>query len=210
MAVGDIYRVRVLSYWGTGAFHLGYNIMHFRTYIQTGAGATATEIAVALDATWNAFYIAIMSANATYRGTSVQRIWPLPVGVEAYDNQNNSVGGVAGDLMQSESGLIRLRSFQGGKRAHGRIYVNFPSEASSGTTGNPTGTYPTDLQTLANAIGPTQTIVGGGGTVSLEQVIFNRDDPDASLKVITLEAQTLWANQRRRRARGKVVAVLPF
>lgn len=203
MAIGNIYRTRVLCVHATN--HLAFNIMYWRVRSEAGLGASLAEIATALDNTWAAPYKAVMSANAQYRGVGVQRVWTLPASAEVAGAGNIGVGGVAGDLLQYQAGLIKKTSLLAGRANQGRIYIPFPSEADNAASGIPSAGYTTNLGLLAAAIDITQTIVGAAGNVVLDQVIWHRSTPGTTTTVDNLIAQTLWATQRRRSTRGKIL-----
>jgi len=206
MAVGDILKVRNICY--RPGFHLGVNVTHWESIATTGAGVTLKEFVIAYDATVAAAYLSVLSQGARYRGTGAQKIHPAPVSAEAASVLNDAAGTEASDLMQTQSGLIRKRTNLAGRKYRGRIYIPFPGEARNDATGNPDATYTAKLALLAIAIDVTQVIVGAGGTETFQQVLYHRLT-NTWTPIESLTSEILWATQRRRSQRGKLLA-LPF
>jgi len=208
MAVNDIHKVRVVTYNGTLiAAHLGINVMHWQVVSETGLGVSEQELATVFDADWANSYAALISANAQYRGTGAQRIWPI-LGLEAVETANKQAGGVAGDLLSAQCGFLEKFSALGGRQNKGRMYVPFPSEADNTAANEPSAGYIVNLAALAVAIGTSQVVVGVGGTATLRQVIYHRTTHTGT-DVTLLAFDTQWATQRRRMPRGKLRPV-PF
>lgn len=210
MPVGDVWKTRVVTYHGSlTAAHLGINVYHWVTIIETGIGATALEIATALDGTWFNQYLAVMAQKAFYRGTGAQRIWPLPGGLEATFAGNTAAGGVASDLLSGQAGLLHKDSVFSGRENRGFTFVPFPGEGDNDADNSPTGGYVTRLSALATQVGIAQTIVGAGGTTNLIAVIYHRKVPGTYTIMSNLSADVEWATQRKRMPRGKLRPV-PF
>ncbi len=208
MAVNDVYLVQSLAYHGpTTNCHVGVNTTYWQVFSLTGGGVTDQEIATGLDGTWAGKYLAIMSANARWRGVRVQRILPT-LGTEFHQIGSDAPGDVAGDLLASQCGLIRKVTVLGGRANRGRIYVPFPSEAANAADGSQTVGYLASLADLRDVMAGFMTIVGVGGTGTLVQVLFHRADSSVT-RVDDLVPQVGWATQRRRMLRGRARPI-PF
>ncbi len=208
MAVGDVLKVRIVTYHGALLnAHLGINVLHWRISAETALGVTLKEVADALDLTWGASYQALMSASADYRGTGVQRILPT-LSIEFPSFAGAGPGAIATDLLSGQCGLIHKATALGGRENRGRTYIAFPPESLNDADNKPTAAYNAALTTLAGNIDITQTIVGAGGTATLKQVIFHRET-NTTTDLTGFTTQTEWATQRRRMPRGKLRPV-PF
>lgn len=208
MAVNDIYRVTVGTYWG---LQVGLNVTHWRVAIITGNQPGDALIAGAFDNKFANPYKGLLHSGATYYGVRIQRIQPGVPGLPAV-SANFSGGGLAGaaGLPPGTSGVITFRTPLAGRSWRGRIYVPFPSEADNGdVTGRPVAGYVTNLAALGLLYRTPTTQTVGGDSVTLEMGVFSRKVP--AFTVVTQHvARDRWATQRRRSDFGRVNAVPPF
>ena len=205
MAVGDVIKLRAVC-WRAGP-HLGVNVTHWISVTETLAGVTVKEFVDAMALVLPGPYKNCLSANANYRGIGAQKILPT-LGAEHVNVTGAGVGTDSGDVLQTQSGLIKKLTAFGGRKYRGRMYVPFPSESRNSAAGNPDSTYTTNLAVLAGAYDLFQTIVGAGGTATLAQCIYHR----ATNTVTVMDnqiAELQWGTQRRRQERGKILP-LPF
>lgn len=207
LATGDVIKVRIATIWQS---QLGLQVRYYRVTVAVG-GPMQGEIASTLDGIYAPQLKPCLHIAATYRGTDVQRIWPLPPAAPAYEVANQGLGTVAGDGLPSYvCGLYGFVTQRAGRRYRGRTYIPFPGEASSDATGRPSGAY----QTLASAWGSTlwtQRLVSygaGARTATLDPILWHRDT--LTWDVITGGAVRIyWASQRRRGDFGRT-NLLPF
>jgi len=213
-AVNDILEVTVLTVDGS---QIGLNRTHWRVKGLVTGGATMLEIAQALDGTWAAAYKTLINNNATYRGTQVQKIWPLPrIFPESSVALTAAGTGGANALPKQTAAVIGFQTAKAGQAYRGRMYVPFPSATANDVTGVPTGAYMTKIANLITAYGLGQTIVGATGSTDMDLVIWHAKaglhglplahtyDPATNA---TSKAQ--WATQRRRGDYGQINK-LPF
>lgn len=200
MALEDIYQIRIRVIAGVQE---AVNVLHMRTTLEAGNGATPIEIASVLSAEYAPLYKAVLSDSAIYQGVGVQRIRPLPVGVEAFSPIGAGAGVVPDDpLPQQVSGLITLRTSLSGRRQRGRKYIPFPAEFHNDDDVMPSNAYLNGLISLAQEFVSADTIVGALGTTGLNPVIFHRDLGTSDL-VTSAVARATWATQRRRGGFGR-------
>lgn len=200
MAVGDLLSVQVV---GASATQVAINTVHYQVVAEAGAGVPVGIIATQMDTLLHAAYKALMSAQATYRGVMVTKIWPLPRSVRGEENQNAAIGQVAGDgLPWQVSGVLSFSTAFGGAKYRGRVYIPFPGEADNDNTQAPIAGYVTRLTTLLNLWLASQVINNGGNSVTITPGIYHRGDHTFT-PFNTGLAKQLWATQRRRGNYGR-------
>lgn len=199
-------RLRVVCYTDK---QVAVNTVQYLCTISNGTGQTDLAVASAMDAVLHTAYKACLSAQAKYRGVSIQKILPLPAWAPQVVTGNDGAGGVAGDMMSTQScGIITAKTNFAGARGRGRVYIPFPGEASNDATAIPSTTYVTNLNGIGTLLFNPWTIGGAPNQVTLEPIIFNRVTGGA-LMVSSYVSQRKWANQRRRGDYGKYNS-LPF
>lgn len=200
MAVGDIWQLSPCV-WDT--VQLSLNALHYQVVSETGAGATAQEVADDFDGLWSTDYKALTANTASYLGVLAQRIRPLPVGLRG-KGVAGAGAGTAGAIgaPTAAAGLIRKQTNQGGRRGAGRIYIGFMAVADIAGDGSPTGSYVTRLGTLAATIIGTFTTVGAGGTTALVGGVWSKKF-GAFFPYTQLQELPFVATQRRRSFFGR-------
>lgn len=200
LALGDIIRVRAASYT---ANQQGINVVHFRVSSVNGSSQTDLQVATALDTAMEGRYKAALSAQARYRGISVQKIRPLPVTFPQIVTANDGVGLVAGDLMSTQtSGIISSQTNLAGPGFRGRAYIPFPGEASNDVDGTPTAAYVSLIDDLGEMLYEAHPVGAGPNDIVITPVLFHR--ATATFTDITgFVARDKWATQRRRGSYGK-------
>lgn len=149
-------------------------------------------------------YKALMSGNATYRGS---RAFFREAGGLFDSNWEIStigqgVGGRLGDVLPKQvCGIVtRLGVFKGRKH-RGRIYVPFPDEAANDPTeGRPNAAYLVDLSTYGQAVTDPLAVNNLGHTATLlpgHIVEINPGDKQF-FEWVSYVARPYWATQRRR------------
>lgn len=208
MALNDIYRVTVGTYWG---FQVGLNVTHWRVSIIVGAQPGDPIIAAAFDAGFAGVYKTLMHAQATYYGVRVQKIEPQPVLFPAVSANNSGIGtaGAAG-LPSQNSGLVTFRTPYAGRSFRGRLYMPFPAEQDNvDATGRPTNGYITNLNALANFYRTPLVAQLAGNSVTLELGVRGRSIP-SFIVVNAHVVRPFWATQRRRGDFGRPNVIPPF
>jgi hypothetical protein len=211
----DVLEVTVAMLLGA---QLGLNKTTWQVTGTTTGGATQQEISAVLDGNWAAAYKALVANGVAYRGTSVQKIWPLPRVVREF-NVTNAGAGTAGAAAcpTQTAGLISFQTANSGRSYRGRIYIPFPAIVDVQNSGAPVVGYGTRTATLATWYVNPITIVGVGGSTTIQQVIFHRKPtksggpPPAhsSDNVVSSSTRVLFATQRRRGEYGRQ-NILPF
>lgn len=203
----DHVQVRVVCYTPT---QVSENVLDYvvRSPVIT-LGATLQEIAAALATTFQADFKAFMPSVARFRGVSAQDL-SNPVSVPYTDATKDGAGTNGALLAPTQtSGLIQKRTLSGGRKNRGRIYVGFPSQANIAGTGGMNGAGLTLLANIQDTIDVSQTIVGAGGTTTLDLVVWHRGGAFDYTLVNQLVAVGEWATQRRRGQFGRI-NVTPF
>lgn len=179
-----------------------------RSPVITG-GASVQEIATALNTTWHAAYKAMMPSVARFRGVSAQDL-SSPISNIYFNNAHDGVGTQGVSLAPTQTSfLLRKHTLSGGRSNRGRIYVGFPSLDWVFADGGTTPAALVALLALAAVLGPSQTIVGAGGTTNLDLVIWHRSGPINYTLVDSIRTTTAFATQRRRGQFGRI-NVPPF
>lgn len=210
----DIVEVTVLTKFDE---QVGIN-RWFLNYSSTSGTAVDEDVANALEPPINLLYNALLSASANFGGIGV-RIW------RAFIVQTNpfyvvsavAPGAVAGDPLPGQvSGLIKKVSNLPGKKAYGRAYIPFPSEADNSNLGRPSAGYVTRLQALAGYMEAPGAFVGPNGLFALTGRHKWRTNPDspppanyAFAPVTQFVAREAWATMRSRGDYG-AANILPW
>jgi hypothetical protein len=206
LAVGDILQTRFVSYLSP---QLGQVVRHYRVSGITLVPPTDQDAADQLDATFRPLIRAVLCIAASYRGTGVQRLRPLPKTVEVHSSAAAAAGLDAADpLPMQTAGLISLRTAIAGKANRGRSYLPFPSINANNLSGHPAILYLAALDTLAVALTQQQTITVLGGAATLDPVIFHRGTGTGTV-IVSRKTNSSWATQRRRGDLGRT-NVVPF
>ena len=100
MPIGDIYKSRFINTLGN---QTAYNVSFWRIISIVGVEATAVDYAKDLDVKFNVLFKPIMTGAASWWGTGLQLIRPLPVGVEVFYTANAGAG-TAGTKATDHSG----------------------------------------------------------------------------------------------------------
>jgi hypothetical protein len=195
MAVNDIASVTLQC---AHLEQVAVNVLYFRSGFTVGNPILDTNTAVAFEAALAPSLIACLSANAAYVSTTFRHLLPFPPRLPAPSAVLSAVGGVAGDSLPDQCcGALTKRTAFSGRKFRGRVYVPFPSEASSDVTGRPTAGY----QALISAYGAA--ILGGViVTVGADQegwipVLLHREDLSNTV-ITSMVTRAYWTTQRRR------------
>jgi len=200
MAVGDILQATFVTVAGSQA---GLNVRHYRSIATVGGSVGVDQFANALFDDFDTAYITLMSAQATFNGVLVQKIFPLPMGMPAMSAQAPLVGLITGDLLPRQvAGLISLRTDFAGRRFRGRVYVPFSGENASELDSSPTAAYLAGLSTLAQQFLQQVTVIQGAATETIAPVIWHRDLQTTDF-IRTAMIHDAWATQRRRGSFGR-------
>lgn len=203
----DHVQVRVVCYTPS---QISENVLDYvvRSPVIT-LGATLQEIASAIATTFHTDYKAFMPSVARFRGVSAQEL-SNPVSIPYTDSTKDGPG-VNGALLAptQTSGLIRKQTLSGGRSNRGRIYIGLVSQANIAGTGGMNGAGLTLLDNIKDTIDVAQTIVGAGGTTTLDLVVWHRGGAFNYTLVSQLVAASEWATQRRRGQFGRT-NVVPF
>lgn len=204
--VNQIWQLRVVCYT---ADQIAVNTAHYRVTAVTGGGAVDSDAAVSFDTALNGVYKATISAQARYRGVSLQRVMPAPPTRPARVVVSDGVGAIAGDMMAKQvSGIISTGTELAGRSQRGRVYIPFPGEPDNQANGTPTPGYVTAVQAIANVMFSSRTLGIGGATSAVIPVLWHRGSLTWD-EVTHKDAKPFWATQRRRGNYGRVNS-LPF
>lgn len=140
---------------------------------------------------------AVLVSGASYRGAIARLIRPFQ-SVSYTSTLSQGPGLNAGDALPPQTaGLISLKSDSPGRRGRGRMYLPFPSEASSGADGKPMQAYVNAASQLVMLLTQSRIITIGGVDNEVEPVIFSRVDGQ-SARITAMTVRQSWATQRRR------------
>lgn len=175
-----------------------------------GTGADTDDAAAALNTQFAFGYRGMMPSSASYRGVSVQRIFPLPRTVASIDVTLAGVGQALGGLQPSQvAALVAKRTDFAGRAFRGRAYAPFPSDTFQAADGNPSTAFVTgELLTFANSVNTVITAGFSPNTVDLRPTLW-KVPAGPSTPLTNTVARANWATQRRRGGFGAKNA-LPF
>lgn len=175
---------------------LAYNISAI-----VGAGITYGDFVDFMTPLYAPVMKAVLSADAMFRGCLVREVANPPASppAPAFNNASAGAGLVVGNAMPSQvSGLIKFGTRLGGRKGHGRMYVPFPNQTSTGALGDPLPAYVASLTAIGAVVTPTRTIVGaGGGSATFVPCIFHRV-AETVTPISFATPSPSWATQRRR------------
>ena len=188
---------------------VGQIIRNYRVNAVTLVAPNDLDAAAWLDGIAAPLIKALCTSGATYRGTGVQIIQPLPRLQEVHSTANQGPCVVAGGPLPTQtSGIISLYTNLAGRSGRGRVYVPFPSTNNLDANGHPDILYGPPLSNLAAYLIAGQTVPTLGGSANLVPVIYHRSTggtTDLTMSVI----HNKWATQRRRGDYGRT-NVQPF
>jgi len=201
----DVLRIRMVT---VASDQIGVNTLH---YVVNNLIGTVTDVEAAddIDFALGTPYRSCMSDDATYRGLSVQRIFPGTLTVPVINTDSQGAGAIASEILPRQvSALIGWRTVYAGPRFRGRTYLPFPPESASEPPGVPTAAYQATLQAFADAHLAGIGVTGAGGSCTLTPVLWHRDLANWSA-ISAGFARPAWATQKRRGSYGQQ-NVVPF
>jgi len=180
---------------------IGEFVLHYRISAVGAPEPTVTDIAGQVQDTFKDDVIAIISQKATYAGATAQRIWPTRSVRGDYFVPITGTGSTS-LLPTQTSGLITKFTTLAGRKNRGRSYIPFPGESDSDDNGAfPNTAYKTKLDNIAALIGQQIITAVGGGSVTMDPVIYHRST-QTSIALAGAQKRNQWATQRRRGAYG--------
>lgn len=196
LALNDIWMLRVGCFTSDQA---AINTFHYVVSDVTGA-FTDDMMAEAFDEELSSLYKAVLSDNASYKGCSAQRVWPLPKTRAAPRTDDSGPGAVVGEMLpQQISGIISAQTELAGRNQRARVYIPFPSEVDNEDGAFPVDSYVTRLNNLKNAVYLQRVLTDAvsGFTAQVDPIVFHRNDNTFN-RITNAFGKKLWANQRRR------------
>lgn len=195
IAISDVIQHGLTSQLGVQA---GVVNWYWRANTVVNGGITLGELATGFENLYAPAMKVLLTNNATWRGTRIQRVVPKPVSAFAYDigNQGPGTGG-AEPLPKQIAAVITWYTDFGGRMFRGRSYIPFASETNNDPNGIPNAAYVANLTTLMNARLGDRTIVGLNGSVTFSPIIFHRKT-STSNPLNSGRANARWGTQRRR------------
>ncbi len=208
LAVGEVYAIT------TGTYTInqwGLMILHYRVTAVTGASVTPLAVAVGHTVNVEPVLKPLMGEPATYWGTRVQRVRPLPQGVAiVYSGLAGSGTGGLTCLPTQVCGLISAATAIAGRDQRARAYVPFPAMIYENfDTMGPTAAYVNGLVALKAALYSPFTITTGANNATLQPVVYHRATFSTS-DILTSVARDKWATQRSRGNYGRANTPPPF
>lgn len=202
MAVGDVYKVRMVNYTNQ---QIGLTTFYAVETVATALMPDASlRIASLMDVALSATMKAWMSPSASYRGVDCRLVSPT-LGLPNIAIGNDGPGAAAGsNLPQQVSGLIASYSNPPSRRMRGRFYIPFPSDTWSDLNGYLNAAGVAALQNVQSVIAAT--IVAGGVDPGQWQVQHRYKSGPATFaytSIIYYTSRDRFATQRRRGQYGR-------
>lgn len=165
--MGDEIEVRLFT---RDAEQLGINVLHYRCFGVTGAGASVQDAAIDLEAIFAPLYKPLLPSNVQWYGLGARKIYPAPKSLEyhSFALQGNGTSGSANGLPRQSAALIGKHTDTPGPGGRGRFYTAFPDSSQSSGQGLVSGAAITLLTALGTAIIANQLATGAGISSSLE------------------------------------------
>lgn len=212
MAVlNDVYQVKVFTRNIQAGVQqtVAVNIMHYRVGLVSGTGPTDFQIAAAMDGVWGPAMINVIPILCQYYGTSIQKIFPLPIVERVINIASRNVGARVLEMGAPQlTGMITKTTGLAGRKFRGRFYVPFPAEDDN-LTGTPEAAYLGLLGPLANTI--FTGIVAGlpPNTAPLFPCLFRTGAPPNTTDLTGATVRPYFGTQRRR-GQASGPDVVPF
>lgn len=206
--IGDFWKVRFAHTLNT---QVAFNVWHFVTAAETGAGVTPQKVADQMDSLWGPAIKPLMTNAANYKGCGVQLIRGGVAFEEVYAALESGIGtGGTNPLPQQVAGLVKLMTGIAGRANRGRKFIPFPDESmnSGADIQGPTAGYLLNVSNLMSNFIPFVVAGGAGDTTTLEPTTRTREG--VSYPRVTLyNVRAYWSQQRRRSLLQGPDAVFP-
>lgn len=203
MALNDCYKFTLYA-------QLGDQTAVLRRYVRAsgpdvGTGATQAQMVLKYETDVGGLLKNCLVDNAEFRGCTLQKIYPLPTTRESVSIVMRGAGGHVGVPLPGQvAGIITLRTFFGGKRYRGRVYVPFPSAAAQNADGTPSTAYLAILDGFGAALIAPFTAGSGGNTTPMEPVLTRVNYVNKQVNSVEMASyegflsRGRWGTQRRR------------
>lgn len=180
----------------------GLVVWHWECAASENAGQALGDVAAYCDAQHGPLLKSMLSGSATYYGTLIRRVFPVPLSVPAWENLLTGIGGRGGDPLPTQTcGLISWQTAKAGRKYRGRSFIPFPSETDSADPPQPSAAYRGFLSAIG-AARSTPILVGAANSVRLLPVIYHRKDHTWD-EILAFKIRLFWATQRRRGFLGR-------
>lgn len=206
MALGDVYRLRTCV---TCQQQNGINITHWQVTQQDGAGASAGQIAAALENLLAPLYKAALPVGASWYGVDVQRILPAPAQVAFPRITLTGAGLLTGGVLPGQNAaLVRFSTGVAKRTGRGRLYFPFIPSLQISAIGTLLAAYETLVSTVGAAYVNPIIVAAGPNQSTLQLCLLNRKTNITSLVQTGNTSQNVWS--QRRREFGRRPDILPF
>ena len=181
---------------------LGLNIHYFRVVTVTGGVATTAAHLPAIDGNIAPVMTAAMSSTAFYRGTSFQKLTPLPRSDPAIVVVNAGAGTSGAQLLPTQvAGIWTKVTDNVGRSNRGRSYVPFPATTFlHATLGIPAAGYAGKLADIATFFSGLETFTVAGVALRIQWILKPQPVPK---DVVDWRVLNQFATQRRRGMFGR-------
>lgn len=197
--IGDLLRIQ---HWCTQGDQAAVNTFHYKVTATAGVPPTDQAIVDHFHTLGSNNYPNALVQTAKYKGATLQRLSPPPLGPVILSSFGPVDGLRVGDPLPGQvSGIVWCRGDQSSRHHRGRAYIPFPSEDSNDAFNVPDAQYQNTLLLLAQNLYGTVVVGVGGDTVTLDPYIFSRTLA-ATFLIVSKGTRPKWATQRRRGAFG--------
>lgn len=194
LAEGDILKTTVYCQIGN---QVSQNVFYHRVGPTLAAQYTDLQFATVFNALVKDDYLAMFTANATYRGVTTQVI--KPVLYDAVGVTSAAAGVVAGDNMPPGTAIsVERKTGVGGRKNRGRFYIPFPAESHNDASGHPTTAFLTLAGNLAAKTIQTIALTGGANEIGVVPIQYPSDAPLAGRALTGYKVATEWTMNNSR------------
>jgi len=174
------------------------NVLHYRVGLVSGTGPTDTQIGAAMDAAWGPPMALILPLTCQYWGSTIQKIFPLPIVERVITITNRSLGFRPVEMGAPQlTGVITKTTGLAGRKFRGRFYAPFPIETDN-VDGSPSAAYLALLGPIATNL---FTVVIAGvapNTAPLFPTLFRTGVPPNTTDLTGATVRNYFGTQRRR------------
>lgn len=199
VVVGDVVEVCVYCKLEE---QIAINVLHYNIDAVGGVAVEYDEVAGRIYAAIENPYRDWLTESAQFAGVGIRRLAPLPKTIQ-YTRIDPVDGNLTAFTLPAQvSGLISVRTPKPGPGGRGRIYIPFGSINWADVVGNMTPDAEAQLQSIADALGPTTTWQEATAAWTIVATLQVSGVPSAP-ECDNIFATGKWATQRRRGNYGK-------
>jgi hypothetical protein len=190
---------------------VSFNNIVYQVRSVAGGGVTDQAIVTTVDGLVAPLMKVILGNNASWYGTSLGKIWPLPRTATVIETGNAGVGTAVTPSQPGQvAGIIKGKTDLAGHKQRARLYLPFVYEGGNDTITNvPTAAAIAHFNTIAAQVYTPYTVTVGMNSTTVVPVVFHRLT-HTSNDITAYGPGLKWATQKRRGNYGQPNVFPPF